>query len=191
MNWPLAGLTIWLLVVLRMALAPLLLGEDGQMAHIPESLLILLAFVAFHALRPQAAFWCALTIGLMLDLTRPCIGPDGGHALIGPYALGALLALWVLRWLRERLFNESLPTLLVGVVVGGLVLHGTVLVIKLVRVKGFPGESIAGFTPLDALTGAGIELAMTLGLAVPLGWVLMKTRPFWGMGALPNERRFG
>ena len=187
MNWLSFGIAAYLFVSLQSGLTPIWTVAGTT----PNLLLILAVFVGVSAGR-TTVMWAFLVIGVLLDLLP---GPfsDQDLVLVGPHAVGYLVGAYAVLQLRNLLFKDSVPTivLLVFAVGGFAALVETVL-------YAFRGLPWLAHQPLADDWGATRllvrrleELVYTAVLAVPLGIVLRSTRKVWGFASRPrNERVF-
>lgn len=185
MRWLTFGFWAYLLLVLQTGLAGLWrIGGDG-----PDLLLILLTFVGLWCERRRDAVIAALILGALIDLTRQAVGDAGSiadAAIIGPHALGSLLGVWICLRLRTILFRDGWVVLAPVVLVSGLAVH--LVALTLLTLRGLPlplwlpwGHSpIPGWSVAMEMLYRFLSLLLTSVLALPLGWLLIKSKNFWG-----------
>lgn len=158
----------------------------------PSLVLPLAAFVALSAAPMQAMAAC-LVLGLALDLTGQWAMQAGGGvqsgAIIGPYALGAVVLCQVVLALRGVLVRNHLATLAVLTFLGTAALHAVVVLVALVQLAW--GTPLAFEPAREALVRLGAS-AYTALLAVPIGFMLAAIHPLLGLGtARPWRARGG
>lgn len=151
----------------------------------PRATGVLVVFVALFAPR-STALWAAWLLGLLLELTLP----RAQGVLVGPYTLGAVAAALVVLQLRTMVFRRRVLTIAV-LTVAALAASGLVEVVVFALRSMFASASSpdAGFRAFAEL-GRRLGVAVCSGLlAVPLGWLLMQTAPFWGFESGRDRRR--
>ncbi|MFG0315366.1 MAG: hypothetical protein ACF8LL_14420, partial [Phycisphaerales bacterium] len=85
MNWIVFILIAWLCFGLELALLPVFDAGSGGV-H-PSMVVPLLVFIAMNAPR-KPTLWCAILLGVVMDLLSPIAAVDGGTiTIIGPHAL--------------------------------------------------------------------------------------------------------
>jgi len=149
----------------------------------PSLCAVVVVFVALSAPRGPA-LWACLLLGVLRDLCNP-LTTAGGEVvyLIGPYALGYTAAAWIILQLRSSVFRRRALT--IGVMtMGCLVVSGAIaLVIFAVRSRGwYPGGPIHATdmsAPVEVLRRGLIAVYSGI-LAVPAGWLLVRSMPAWG-----------
>lgn len=110
MNWVAFGLLLWGAAGLEQGLAGAF--EVGSWGISPRVSLILLAFVSLFASRWHA-LWAGIVTGVTLDLFH-VVGVSGAErsiAVIGPHALGCLLAVYAVLTARSMVFRDRVSTL--------------------------------------------------------------------------------
>ncbi len=146
----------------------------------PEPLLILAVFLGQCGPSTPALF-SALLFGVLADaLSRPY--PEAG-VLIGPAAVGYVVAAFAVLQLRSLVFRHSVLSLVVMTVAGGF--FAALVETAVLAVRGLTflaADAPPGFTALGHLGRALLTVLYTAALAVPVGWMLLKTRPTWRFG---------
>ncbi|MEX0777232.1 MAG: hypothetical protein WD042_16130 [Phycisphaeraceae bacterium] len=153
----------------------------------PSLLLILLVFIGLWA-APMKLVWAALILGLLVDLTTfwPQTGATGDLAILGPSALGFLVGAYVCLQLRGLVFRDSTISMIFIVFGVGLFIHLAVVGVVTVRgwnIPGLPwlaGSPVRDWHPADELLSRFFRLLYTCALAMPVGWMLIKSRQLWG-----------
>ena len=131
MNWIAFVVIAYVCVGLELGLRPILdLGGGGA----PSFVVPLMVFVALGA--PHVAtLWAALALGLLIDLTSPLAFQErSGEAwVIGPYAIGYVLAAQVMLSLRGVVVRKHPLTLAGLALVASLVIHVCVTFLHSIR----------------------------------------------------------
>jgi len=184
MNWLTFAISAFLAWALQLGLRGLLaLPDAGGVA--PSFLLILMVFVALHA-APTTAAWAGLLVGLLVDLLpgpipiAPAGRPGASQEIIGPAAVGYLLGAYAVVQLRGLVFRESLLTLCVLVFVAGFVVELYVVTLYSIRGFGFiPAEPVHQWSAFGELGRRLLRAVYSALFALPLGWLLVKSRRYW------------
>ena len=188
MRWLTFGVAALLCLGIESGLAPLAAvpGPDGVT---PEPTLVLVVYLALSAPVGPAA-WAGLLTGIGVDLLQPVEVAGREAVIVGPAALGYLLAAAAVGRLRSALFRRSPWTLALMTVLGGLLAHATVVGLLALRsVPWLPGEAVAGFAAGEqALRRLG-AVGLTAALAVPLAPLLRATDPLWAFAVSRFEDR--
>lgn len=156
MNWVVFAIGAWLLfgaeLGVRSALGP------SWMA--PSFVLPLLVFVALFA-GPTTVYWAALALGLMTDLTNLVEAGEGAGRLVvlGPYAIGYLVAGQLVLTLRGVMIRRNPLTLAFLAVMASVVAH--IVVVAFMTAHALYGEAF--------VWSAGREVAQRLGVSVATG----------------------
>ena len=165
MNWITFITVAWRALGLQLGfdafrLAP---GDISPSFVVPLIVYIGLSAPARHAL------WAALLLGLLIDLTWLIPRTDGGEAIvIGPNALGALLATQLVLSIRGTVIRRHFLTLMILSIVVGSVIAAVVVPFMTVRV--FYGDPI-DFSPTGELVTRLLSAVVTGGTA--LAWALV------------------
>jgi len=156
MNWAVFAIAAWLLfgaeLGVRSALGPTWMA--------PSFVFPLLVFVALFT-QPLTVYWAALTLGLVTDLTNLVEVTEGGGRLviIGPYALGYLVAGQLVLTLRGVMIQRNPLTMAFLAIMASVVAH--VVVVAFMTAHKVYGEPLAW--------SAGTELVRRLGVSVATG----------------------
>jgi rod shape-determining protein MreD len=138
----------------------------------PSLLLILAVFVALAA-PPVAVYWAMLVIGLLMDASGAA-----PPALIGPSALGCLAGGYLALQLRPIFYRESPLPLAVCVGIVGVFVLLVVAALLTVRAISFLGGT-PDWDPADYLLNHFLSVLYSAAVALPLGWLLRRSRPLW------------
>jgi len=171
MNWLTFTLVTYVLLCAEIGLrGALRLGEVY-----PSFLLILMVFIGLTA-SPMTVAWAALILGLLADL-QPT---TGALAIPGPAAIGYLVGAYAVVQLRNLLFRESVLTLAIMVFAVGLFVNLAEVALYSFRGLGFlADEPIPGWSAPGELVTRFLRLLYSAVVAVPLGWLLIKSVPLW------------
>ncbi len=152
----------------------------------PSMAACVLVFVALQA-RPRVALWAAWVIGVVLDLGPTAAGAAGGMPVIGPHALGAVAAAYVVLLLRPVVFRKRLVTVavLAGVVSGCMGLGAAA--IETIR-WWMPWTHALAPPPAAArLTTIGFSAIYTALIGVPIGALLLAGTRWWRFDSPPGR----
>jgi len=185
MRWVTFAITAYLLLALETGLRTLWSVPWAWDAS-PSLLLILLVYLGLWA-PPWKVAWAAVILGLLGDLyPRAVAGAQPDIAVLGPTALGFAVGAYVLLQLRTMVFRDSLVTMAVMTFVTGLCAHLLTVAMFVLRglhlpwISGFLADSpLPGWSTSQELLLRFLGLLYTTILAVPVGWLLLKTHKFW------------
>jgi hypothetical protein len=170
----------WLMLGLETGLKDTLSVNIGNIVGAPSFVIPLAIFVALCA-PPIPALWACLILGLFLDLTSPQPTTTGMLTVIGPYALGLLVAGQFVLVVRSVVLRRHPLTLVVLSIAGAVVMH--IVVTALFTVRGLMGDAIL-FEPTAELLGRLLSAILTGGAAFVLALVFMPLAPLMGMPAI-------
>ena len=158
LNWPLFVLVAWILFGLELGLRPALRLGPTEIA--PSFVVPLLVFIALSA-PPGVVSWVAIGLGLVTDLTNIVPTRDAGPpvTIIGPYALGYLLAGQLVISLRSMMIRRN-PFTMAFLAIPATAL-AQIVVVCLFSIRRAYGDPIV-WDPLH-------ELIMRMGTAVVTG----------------------
>lgn len=181
MNW----LTFTVLAYVGLALQILLAPQWSIGENEPMLLLVLLVFVALQAPGLHAA-WAAVLLGVMTDVYRA----DYQTGLIGPWALGMLVASYALVQMRNLLFKDSMFTISIMTLVAGIFALLVATTLHAVRDNAaFLGsEPVAQFSAARQLYEGFGMLLYTSVIAIPAGYLLLRMQPLFGFSARRSTR---
>lgn len=140
MNWAVFAIAAWLLTGAELGLRDALALGPSWIA--PSFVIPLLVFVGVFA-QPGAVHWSCLIMGVVTDLTNRIETTDGGQplTLVGPYALGYLLAGQLVLTLRGVMIRRNPLTIAFLAMIASAVAHA--VVISLLTVHKLYGEPLA------------------------------------------------
>jgi hypothetical protein len=165
LNWITFLIVAWLAFGLQMGFDAFRLAP-GDIS--PSFVVPLLVFIALSA-PAKHALWAALLIGLLIDLTWLIPRTDGGEAIvIGPHALGALLAAQLVLSVRGMVIRRHFLTLIILSIVAASVM--AVVVVAFMTVRDLYGDPI-DFSPTGELVSRLLSAVTTGGSA--LAWALV------------------
>jgi hypothetical protein len=138
MRWPLPFLLGYLLLALESPVREAL--RLGPTSSSPSLVFPLVVFVALLASAP-AALWTALLIGLAVDLSTLRAAALGDPiVIVGPHALGYLLAAYTILTIRPIVMRKNPVTLVVLSIVGEILASIVVVAILGLRQIIFRGS---------------------------------------------------
>lgn len=184
---PLAiALAAWVFFGLELGLRDAL--RLGPTLIAPSFVFVLCALIAISA-PPIAVLWACLILGLVTDLTNMVELAAGAPAatVIGPYALGYLLAGQLMLSLRALLMRANPPTLAFLSMVGYAVAQ--IVVVAIFTLRAWIGDPIEWHATTQLLQRLGAA-AYTGVLGLVLSLVLVPLGPLLGLHS-PQQRRFG
>lgn len=175
MNWLTFAIFAFAAYVLETSLRSLFaIGDSGVS---PNLLLILMTFVGLMA-PATTVLWASIVCGLLVDL-------QGGATLepvLGPAALGFLLAGYAVLQLRGLVFRESAATLVVMTFVAGVFAQLAIVMIYGLRNAAItPAEPIPGWDAATQLYHRFFVLLYSAAAAAPVGWVLFRFAGAFGL----------
>ncbi len=178
MNWLTFSILAYLGYAAQLVLNPLWsLGDPTVYEYRPMLLLILLVFIGLQA-PAMAVAWSAVVLGLLADIMLQQHEPG----LIGPWALGFLAAGYALVQLRNLLFRDSMFTIAIMTLVAGVFALLVATTLHALRQNiGFLGnDPVEGFSAAEQLYRGFIAMLYTGLVAVPAGYLLLKSKELWG-----------
>ncbi|MSR43836.1 MAG: hypothetical protein EXS15_00545 [Phycisphaerales bacterium] len=155
----------------------------------PKLTLILVAFVAMHAPLEELN-WFALLAGLMMDLSNPSFfGPHAPFYLIGPSAIGLFFAVQLLVAVRGFLVRRN--PIAVAAMAGALTVASGLMWTAWWALRSWYPDSPPPWGDGSALLELGSQFAQALSTAVmalPIGWLLIRTHSWWNFpSTLPRR----
>lgn len=180
MRWLTLAVAAYAAFAVEAGLGPLL-----RIAGVTPSLLLLLvAFVALWA-EASAAVWAAVVLGVLADLL------PGGVA-VGPHAVGFALGAWLVLQVRGLVFRQATWTILAMTLLVGIAAYPVAEVLVSLRfwwsgVDAAAGKDWPGFW--SRLGVDTLRLLYTAVLALPLGWLLDRSAPWWRFATRPSAER--
>lgn len=189
MNWVVFAFLAWLFVGLETGFKDAIAINFASGPIAPSFLLCLTAYIALGA-PPAVARWAAIVLGLLADLSfdLPIRDAYAQAFLIGPFALGHLLAAQLVLTLRGMMIRRNPLTLGFASLCGALACQILVVSIFSLR-RGVYGDDLA-LAPwfMELLLRSGSALYTGL-LAVFLSFVLLPLAPMMGLNM--TQKRFG
>lgn len=184
MNWLVYAIAAWVCLGLEIGLRDGLSVGYGRSA--PSFMFAFATFIALFA-TPTTALWSSLMLGLLVDLSSEIVLADGRQAavVIGPHALGFLLAGQLTLTLRGVMVRRNPLTLGFLALVSGIVAQVLVVAFYSVRAAYDP-VSVVPWQLLLSRLGTAL---FTAPLAMVLGLALVPMAPIFGLPAA-LQRRF-
>lgn len=181
MNWLTFTITAYIGYALQLLLAPMWSINGRE----PMLLLILLVFVALQAPGMHAA-WAAIVLGLLMDVLLNDYQTD----LIGPWALGLLAAAYALVQMRNLLFKDSMFTIAIMTFVAGIFAQLVATTLHTMRdnIAVFGNTPVENFSAVDQLYHGFGTLLYTAIVAIPVGYLLLKSQSLWGFSGRRSTR---
>jgi rod shape-determining protein MreD len=177
--------TIFALIMLALEVGLRTMFEP--LKAVPSFTLVLAVYVALCA-PPAASGWACLILGLLVDLATPQLvrsSPEA-FAIVGPTALGFLAGGYLVVQGRGWVFRDSPWSLAVMVLAAGILAQA--VIVSLLLMRGWvTGDPIANWGAGRALGRGLLAVLYSAILAVPAGFVLIRTTRWWGFVA--PERR--
>lgn len=193
MRWSIFAVFAYLALVLQSAVPVMFEMRAWEVKPEPSIVVVLMVFIAMGA--PQTiALWSALILGLLVDMTSPlpivtAMQETRDVALPGPYALGYVTGAYAVLQIRGMAFRDSPFALAIMVFAAGLFVHlVSVSLISFRALPIHPSDAIPNWHAADELVAAFFNLLYTTLLAIPLGFLLIKSDPLWGF---PSQRTSG
>ncbi len=183
MNWIVFVLASWFAMGLELGLRDAL--RVGPVA--PSFVIPFAAYIALST-PARAGVWACLFLGILLDLTwgvpRQGIGPA---TILGPYALGLLLAGQLVQALRGFVIRKNPLTLVFLSACASLVCH--TIVTAFMTAHALFGDPIV-WRASEELLQRAIGSIWTAVLALPLSLLLRPLEPLFGFQPVRAARRF-
>lgn len=186
MNILVFALTAWVCFGLELGLKQAL--EIGHSGMAPSFVFVLLTFVSMFA-PSTTALWAALALGIIMDLTGG-VAVEGANAtavVLGPHALGYVLAAQFVLALRAVMNRRNPLSIAAMALFASLVAHA--VVVTFYAVHRWYGEPLLAGTKDDLLARLGSS-AYTGAAALALSLLLLPMQSLFGF-ATPQQRRFG
>ena len=190
LRWSIFAVFAYLALVLQSAVPVLLEVRAWDARPEPSVVLVLMVFIAMGA--PQTiALWAALILGFLVDMTSPLpivttMQEMRDIALPGPFTLGYVTGAYAVIQIRGMAFRDSPFALAIMVFAAGLFVH--LVAVSLISFRGLPihpADAIPNWHAADELVAAFFNLLYSAILAIPIGFLLIKSDPLWGF---PSQR---
>lgn len=181
MRWLPFLLVAWLMLGLELGLRPAL--KVGPYPIAPSFMFALAAAVALIG-PPSVVYRAVLVLGICVDLTFDVVRAGGVTRIVGPYALGYLVAAWFIVTTRTLMFRRNALTLGFLALAGALLMN--VVVVALLTLR-------AVYDPIDwqATEQLGSRLASSLltgAAAAVLAPILLPLTGVMGLSASQGRR---
>ncbi len=189
MRWATFVVLTFLCIALELSLRGVLeLRSIGGIT--PSFIAPLVVFISMFAPR-MTSLWSCLLLGLLMDISTP-IAPHSGPSfyVFGPYALGYVFGGFMILQLRPMVFRQRALTIGFLTVLCLVAVALVTVAIFIIRSWYAPDPSIYPISP-----SAANELFLRFGIAlyagvfaIPFGWLLLATLPFWGFPTTTHRR---
>jgi rod shape-determining protein MreD len=177
-NWLPVAIAAWLLVGVQKGAADLFKLQPGPAAFMPDLVLPLAVFVALAAPGPHAA-WTCLGLGLVVDLLSEQTTAEGGSfVVVGPYALGYLLAGLLVLQVRSMMIKKN-PLTLAALSAVAAIVAGVVVLAALTIRHAYDARLVWSTWP--ELLGRFGSAAYTGLAGLILAWPLIRLSPVLGL----------
>ncbi len=186
MRWLMFALVAWVALGLETGLKPAL--QLGPTPIAPSFLVPVAVLVAMFA--PSAvALWSCLILGVLADLTWSIPRTDSGLAtLIGPYALGYLLAGQLVLTLRGVMVKKNPLTM--GFLAGAAAVVVNVVVVAIITLHTALYDEPILWSPTRQLLARLSAALYTGAIATLLAPFLLAVAPFMGLQTPGTRRAF-
>lgn len=184
MKWLTFAVLAWIFLGLELGLRDALRLGHGQVS--PSFVFVLLAFFALVA-PAKTAGWCAVVLGLLMDMTNQLTFRGRGEPLaaLGPHVAAYLPAVYLILSLRGVVMKRN-PLALGFLSAAGSLVSGAVLLAIFTLRSAYEPLAWSASEQVFARLGS----AMYTGLvAIPLALVLLPAAPLLGVPS-PQQRRF-
>lgn len=180
MNWVFFSLIAWIMLGFEQGLKSIF--ELGDTGIAPSFLAIYAVFIASSA-PPRSAQWASLVLGAMVDLSSPIASTDANlFTVLGPNALGALLACQLVLALRGLMFRKNPLSLAFLTFVGSLTWQ--VVVTAIMTIRNFAGDPTL-FVPSHELVTRIAASLYTGVMALPVSIALIIMIPLFAFQYVP------
>lgn len=184
MNRLVVVLVGWVVVGLEMGLKSSLSVRLGSYEAAPSFVIPLVIFIAICAPNAQA-LWAALGLGFVMDLVATRALGAGTVTIVGPYAIGFVLAAQLVLVIRGVVIRRNPLTLMVLSILGGLVCHiAACAMLALHRIF----ESTFAFSAKHELVERFLSSILTGASGLVMSLVLLPMSAWFG---LANSRGMG
>ncbi|MFW5653981.1 MAG: hypothetical protein ACOC0P_08030 [Planctomycetota bacterium] len=185
MTWPTFAFFLYFLLAFEVGLRDSL--AIGTMGIAPSFMLVYMVFIASNA-RAWTAVWAALTLGLLVDLTSIYVVGGDVRVVVGPYAIGYVAGALITIETRSVLYRRHPLTIAVQTLLAGIAVHLVVAIMLSMRQvlsRLLPAADI-GFSTGDDLVLRFFTLLYSVGLAIPLGFLLNRLTPLFNFDFRPR-----
>lgn len=175
MNWIVFAIVAWIFLGFESGFRETL--QVGQTNIAPSFVLVLLVFVSLWA-RPLHAMWAAFLLGASLDMLNQ-VPTRGGEtiSILGPWALGCMLASYTVLNFRVMMFRRNPLTIAFLCAIGGGI--AGVVALAFVALRGYYDDLVT-VPASSSLFQHAASSVYTGALALLLGPVLNWIGPWMG-----------
>jgi cell shape-determining protein MreD len=179
-NWITFLVISWVAFGLELGLRDALRLAPGDIA--PSFIVPLIVYIALSA-PARHVLWAALVLGVMIDLTWLIPRTDiGAASVLGPHALGAIVAAQLVLAIRGSVIRRHLLTLVILSIAAASVM--AIVVVALMTVRDAFGDPIR-FSPTSELGSRLLGACYTAGTAAAWALVMQLVDPAF---QFQNER---
>lgn len=175
----------WLFLGLETGLRGALSFRVGSLAAAPSFVIPLAVYIAVCA-PAQYALWSCLGLGLAIDLLTPFPTDSGTLTVIGPHALGFLIAGQFVLAVRGLVLRRNPVTVLALSIPAAAIVN--IVVVAILTARHLVGDSIA-WEPSAQLGARMLGSLLTGVTGLVIGLVLMPLAPALGLYGGPARRR--
>lgn len=182
MRWWVFALVVFAALVLDMSVLSELRVGDLR----PSALAVVALFVSLWAPK-MSALWACLIVGAVVDLTSP-MRPAGSETihLLGPNVLGYAFACALMLQIRGIVMRRQVFALAVLACV--FLIAASIVVTAILTVRSWFTPEFAQLAPTRDLLRRFGSAAYSGIAALPLGWFLLRTAPWWGFQTVAPGR---
>ena len=150
----------------------------------PSFVACLVVFLSLFAGR-WTALWACWILGLLMDL---CV-PRHPLPLVGLHALGYVAGCYAILQMRTMVFRRRVIT--IGLLTFVCLIAVTVVGNAIYLIRSWYSDGMLSVYPSaleELLRGLGVAIYSLL-LAIPVGWLLVRTVPWWGFQTVTYGRK--
>jgi hypothetical protein len=175
----------WLCLGLETGLRPHLSMNLGMQTAAPSYVIPLAVFIALCA-TPSQALWTCLCLGLCLDLLSPRQTAGAPLTIVGPYAIGLLVAGQFVLAMRGIVIRRNPLTVLALSIPAALIVGIVVVALLTLRNAILGGME---WSPTGQLGARFVSALLTGVSGLIIGILLMPLAPALGLHSGPMRRR--
>jgi rod shape-determining protein MreD len=152
--------------------------------HVAPSFLIpFVVFIAMYA-PPVPTLWLALVLGAAVDLTSP--RGAAGYVVLGPYAIGYIVAAYLVLTMRGLMFRRSpLTVVFLSVLASAM---AELIVVACLSARAAVYHEALGWNPSAELVNRLLSSAYTAFTAGLLSLILLPMAPLFGFQEATGRR---
>lgn len=182
MRWPVAAIVAYVLLGLELSLKDAMAVGS---THVAPSFIV--PFVVFIAMSAPVVptLWLALALGAAVDLTSP--RGAAGYVVLGPYAMGYMLAAYLVLTMRGLMFRRSPLTVVFLSVLASAIAE--LIVVAFLSARGAVYHDGLGWNAAAELVNRMLSSGYTALTAGFLSLILLPMAPLFGFQET-GARRF-